>query len=73
MTDVPQPTAGSLEARIIRACRDHGNKCKLDCPRRQVEDLGQVAQFDTRIDSSSPSSRSWIVEQFDRFFRKESS
>lgn len=46
MTESPQPTAGSLSAKIIRACKDHGNTCKLDCPRRQVEDLGQIASFD---------------------------
>ncbi len=47
MTETPQPTCGSLEAKIIRACRDHGNKCKLECPRRQVEDLGQIAGFES--------------------------
>lgn len=47
MSDAPQPTSGSLEAKIIRACNKHQNKCQLDCPRRKVEDLGQVASFRT--------------------------
>jgi len=46
MTDAPQPTSGSLEARIIRACTKHNNKCGLECPRRKVEDLGTIASFD---------------------------
>jgi hypothetical protein len=55
MTDAPQPTAGSLEAKIIRACAKHQNKCKLDCPRRKVEDLGQVASFRTRPRPTLPN------------------
>jgi len=48
MTDAPQPTFGNLEARVIRACGFHQNKCRMDCPRRVVEELGQVAAFDMR-------------------------
>jgi len=47
MSDVPQPTSGSLYARVIRACSKHNNKCALNCPRRKVEELGQIASFDT--------------------------
>jgi len=49
MTDAPQPTSGSLEARIIRACCVH-KTCPLTCKRRKVEDLGQIASFDVRED-----------------------
>lgn len=52
------PTAGSLSARIIRACKDHGNKCKLDCPRRQIEDLGEIASF-SGTQTEGPDERSW--------------
>jgi hypothetical protein len=70
MTDAPQPTSGSLEATIIRACTVH-RMCPLTCTQRRVEELGSIASFDTRQESS-PSSRSWIVEQFNRFFGKDS-
>ena len=53
----PVPVAGSLSAKIIRACRDHGNKCKLDCPRRQVEDLGEIASF--LSEPEQQTERSW--------------
>jgi hypothetical protein len=45
MTDTPQPTSGSLTARIIRACPEH-EQCPLECPDRPVEDLGELASFD---------------------------
>lgn len=58
MTDTPQPTSGSLSATIIRACTKHKN-CPLDCPRRKVENLGEVAAFSTPAPEppSSPSLR----------------
>jgi hypothetical protein len=43
--DAPQPTSGSLTALIIRACPVH-ETCSLKCPRRPVEDLGEIAGFD---------------------------
>lgn len=42
MTDAPQPISGSLEAKIIRKCPVHAT-CLLTCPRRPVEDLGEIA------------------------------
>jgi len=50
MTDSPQPTAGSLSAIVIRACREHGPTCELH---RTVEDLGVVASFGF-VDTSVP-------------------
>jgi len=47
MTDARVPLAGSLSARLIRACPEHV-QCELDCPHRQVENLGVIAHFDTR-------------------------
>ncbi len=49
MTDAPQPTSGSLEAKIIRACTVH-RTCPLTCRERTVEDLGEIASFVTRQD-----------------------
>jgi hypothetical protein len=40
-----QPVAGSLSARIIRACTVHA-ECPLECPERKVEELGTIASFD---------------------------
>lgn len=40
-----QPTAGSLSARVIRACQVH-KTCSLECPERKVLDLGVIASFD---------------------------
>lgn len=53
MTDSQLPTAGSLSARIIRACPMH-KTCPLTCPRRPVEDLGEIASFGPP-DSAAPS------------------
>lgn len=48
MSDVPQPTSGSLSAKLIHACTKHtSGKCPLDCKYRVVEDLGQIASFRT--------------------------
>lgn len=41
------PVAATLSAKIIRACSVH-QMCALTCPQRRVEDLGQIASFDTR-------------------------
>jgi len=41
------PVAGSLEAKIIRACAVHKN-CGTSCPERKVEELGEIASFDLR-------------------------
>jgi hypothetical protein len=43
----PVPVAGSLSAKIIRACPAHPS-CPLDCPERSVEELGEIASFDNR-------------------------
>jgi len=48
------PVAGSLEARIIRACTVHAS-CELTCKERGVEDLGQIASFDVR----ARTNRDW--------------
>ncbi len=45
MTAAPEPTSGSLSARIIRACPVH-TQCPLECPERTFEDLGEIASFD---------------------------
>jgi len=47
MSATPQPTAGYLEARIIRACTVH-KTCPLSCKQRRVEELGRIASFDVR-------------------------
>jgi len=45
MTESLQPTHGSLSARLIRACPQH-TACDLECPAREVEELGEVSSFD---------------------------
>ena len=46
MLDAPdQPVAGSLSAKVIRACPEHV-QCALERPKRTVEDLGTIAHFD---------------------------
>lgn len=47
MTDSQIPVAGSLSAKVIRACPKHP-ACDLDCPERVVEDLGEIASFDNQ-------------------------
>jgi hypothetical protein len=47
--DASQPSHGSLSGRIIRACPVHA-ECPLECPERQVEDLGDIASFDRNFD-----------------------
>ena len=47
MTHGSVPQSGSLSARVIRACPTHA-ECPLDCPERQVEDLGEIARFHNR-------------------------
>jgi hypothetical protein len=47
VSDSQQPVAGSLSMKVIRACPEHAD-CPLECPKRQVEDLGEVAGFDNR-------------------------
>jgi hypothetical protein len=46
MTDEPAaiPVSATLEAKVIRRCEVHKD-CPLDCPERQVQDLGQIASF----------------------------
>ena len=58
MTHSSIPVSGSLEAKVIRACQKHRNKCELTCPRRTVEDLGQVASFHA---SSEPSEGTQLM------------
>jgi hypothetical protein len=41
------PVAGSLSAKIIRACTVHSD-CPLECPDRVIEDKGEIASFDNR-------------------------
>lgn len=54
MSDAPQPTSGSLSAKIIRACTRHTTgKCPLDCKYRVVEDLGEIASFRTTLPDPS--------------------
>jgi len=55
MTDAPQPTSGSLEATIIRACTVH-RTCPLTCKQRKVEKLGTIASFDARSEECVPPS-----------------
>jgi hypothetical protein len=63
MTDTPQPTSGSLEARIIRKCPTHRD-CPLTCKQRPVEELGMIASFG---EASVPAS---IVQRLKEGFRK---
>jgi ribosomal protein RSM22 (predicted rRNA methylase) len=53
MTETPQPTSGSLSARIIRACPKHA-QCPLDCPERETRELGEVASFDKPKEDKRP-------------------
>jgi hypothetical protein len=53
MTDAPQPTSGSLEARIIRACTIH-RTCPLTCKQRRVEELGTIARFAAHHEEFDP-------------------
>jgi hypothetical protein len=53
---VQEPTAGSLDARIIRACPVHA-QCPLDCAERPVEDLGTIASFSNE---RKEDSRKWL-------------
>lgn len=69
MTETPQPTSGSLSARIIRKCPTHDH-CPLDCKFRQVEDLGEIASFDVRESASAQPS---FIERLQQLFRKDSS
>jgi hypothetical protein len=70
MTDTPQPTSGSLSAKIIRACTRHTTGgCPLDCKYRVVEDLGQIASFDTTQESTAQPS---FGERVKHLFRKDS-
>lgn len=68
MTESLQPTSGSLSAKIIRACTKHNNKCGLDCPRRQVEDLGEIASFSVEPPAAGPG---WVSRVYHQFFDKE--
>jgi hypothetical protein len=61
MTDTPQPVAGSLEARIIRACPVHTG-CALECSERKVEELGTIATFDVREDNWRKKFRGWMQQ-----------
>lgn len=54
MTESLQPTSGSLSAKVIRACTVH-TLCPLTCPRREVEDLGEIATFQVEDESHPPS------------------
>lgn len=65
MTDSRQPTAGSLSAKIIRACARHTGKCPLDCKYRTVEDLGEIATFSTPT-GDQPPVKGWLERIFHR-------
>jgi hypothetical protein len=54
MTDAPQPTSVSLQARIIRKCPVHPT-CSLTCRERKVEELGEIVSFDSTDESAPPS------------------
>jgi hypothetical protein len=56
VTETPQPTSGSLSAKIIRACEAHANKCPLTCRYRTVEDLGEIATFGSESRSQHEQS-----------------
>lgn len=68
MTDAPQPTAGSLEAKIIRKCPVH-DTCSLSCPRRPFEELGEIASFDARAERVSPSITQRLREGLSSWLR----
>lgn len=71
MTESPQPTAGSLEARIIRACTHHADStCSLQCKYRQVEDLGEIASFSVQDHPRDSSHDPSIVARLkDAYFK----
>jgi len=54
MPEPSQPVAGSLEAKIIRACKVH-RLCPLTCRERDVEDLGEIASFDAHSEPEQSS------------------
>jgi len=59
MTSAPEPVRGSLSARVIRACPEH-QECALDCPRRTVEDLGEIAHFAETPGKEDSPWRRWF-------------
>lgn len=63
MTDTPQPTSGSLSAKIIRACPVH-QTCPLTCRERRVEELGEIASF--VLEPNAPSASSFLHHLFRR-------
>jgi hypothetical protein len=63
MSDTPQPTSGSLSAKLIRACPTH-KTCALDCKYRQVEDLGELARFAAA--EEDPSPKPWLERVLER-------
>ena len=65
MTQAPQPTRGSLSAKVIRACRVHAD-CSLECPQRRVLDLGEIANFDRRV-----SIRRHIIDSYLKWVRDQ--
>lgn len=64
MTRAPQPTSGSLSARLVRACLKHNNKCALNCPRRKIEDLGEIASFRAPQPAAGPGLLSRLKRLF---------
>lgn len=70
MTETPQPTSGSLSAKIIRACPSH-RVCPLTCKQRLVEDLGEIASFS--VDAPGAAEPSWLSRVYRQFFAKETS
>ena len=68
MTETPQPTAGSLSAKVIRRCPSHRN-CPLTCKQRKVEDLGEIAHFDIQHDVPDDSLLDRLKEGLTRWLR----
>lgn len=62
------PVAGSLSARIIRKCQTH-KTCSLECKFRQVEDLGEIASFDTR-EAQPASAQPSFTDRLKDLFRR---
>lgn len=64
--------AGSLEAKIIRACPTH-RLCPLTCTQRTIEELGTIASFDLRpMEAEQHSWRQKLAGWMARFSSSQS-
>ena len=71
MTESRIPVAGSLSAKIIRACARHSGKCPLDCKYRKVEDLGEVASFGPDMPAAAEEGKTDLVSRIKQLLGRE--